>query len=61
MNESTALDDTDPWLIPLHGIEAPAKQQAVRPVPDESALASFFEADDEVPSIEYRPRLRRSA
>lgn len=54
-------DSSDPWVIPIHGIEAPIAPSLSCPVPQtEDAYDQFF-TDDDLPSIEFRPRLRRSA
>jgi hypothetical protein len=56
------VDADDPWIVPLHGIEAPAAILPIRtlPVEDPVTTAHLYD-DDELPTIEFRPRLRRSA
>jgi len=56
-------DDSDLWILPLHGIEAPVTLFPLRAaVTDaDAAAADHFYDDDELPTIEFRPRLRRSA
>lgn len=56
MNDETR--ETDPWIIPLHGVEAPG-QAASAPATEPPRFFDFD--DDELPTIEFRPRLRRSA
>lgn len=60
--DAAPLDD-EPWVIPLHGAIAPS------PLPeptktiknDDEALTDHFYGDDELPTIEFRPQLRKSA
>ena len=61
--DTTASDDADdPWIVPLHGIEAPATILPLRsPMVEESQPPFHLYDDDELPTIEFRPRLRRSA
>ncbi len=57
------LDVDEPWVIPLHGAIAPALDPIARtfdPVEDPVTTAHLYD-DDELPTIEFRPRLRRSA
>jgi hypothetical protein len=50
-------------VIPLHGIEA-AVEVSPRTLPssdDDAVVTAHFYSDDDLPTIEFRPRLRRSA
>lgn len=56
-------NDSDAWVIPLHGIDAPGDppRQVAYPDADDKAITDHFYASDELPTIEFRPSLRRSA
>jgi hypothetical protein len=58
-------DDADAWVIPLHGIDAPAADILPFPTrpewPPVPEAHLFNDWDDEQPTIEFRPQLRRSA
>jgi hypothetical protein len=64
---TTADAESDAWVIPLHGIDAPADviqfPMAHRETIHEPVSMPFGDAmdDDELPTIEFRPQLRRSA
>jgi hypothetical protein len=65
MDHPPVRDDEagDPWVIPLHGIEAPVKAAArsANSTDDDTAVTAHFYSDDDLPTVEFRPRLRRSA
>lgn len=62
MFDPKLLDDEEPWVIPLHGIDAPRADTIapVRSVSNDDAPLHLY-TDDELPNIEFRPQLRRSA
>ncbi|CAN5449854.1 hypothetical protein BH11PLA2_BH11PLA2_28430 [soil metagenome] len=56
----TNIDD-EAWVIPLHGIDAPRGDFRPVVMTNDSVAHLFDDVSDDLPTIEFRPQLRRSA